>query len=311
MLLSTRIPGSAMEDSGILPIVNIIEGNFSCKFTVELVDEINMKYLDKKPTIDLEAMPFITWPRFAASHVFLSSTLDFIIAQGFHNNFIIDLIQRLVIYEDIYSETGIDENYRINSIELPDSLNGKITFGEVFCHFISLPRPVVALGLYRGTGYLNNEVPYVYTKPDPNTPLFEGDKIFVMGELNNRENSSYLHDARRKKRKDTVINLGRKKSLTKSTQSLLVKKETAAEHALKLVEEDESDPNQLLEDDVILEMVKSFLDKTRNEREIIKVRYIQKQNETLVNLANEYSTIQKLLQGLQIDQDSSSRSVED
>ncbi|CAG9319714.1 unnamed protein product [Blepharisma stoltei] len=306
ILLSTRISGSAMDDSGILPIVNIIEGNFSCKFTVELVDEINMKYLEKKPSIELESMPFITWPRYAASHVFLSSTLDYIIAQGFHNNYIIDLIQRLIIYEDIYAETGIDENYQINSIDLPISLSGRITFGEIFIYFINLPRPVIALGIYRGVGYLNNEVPYVYTKPDPNTPLFENDKIFVMGELNNRENSPFLQDVRRKKRKDTIIDLGRKKSLTKAAQSLLVRKETAAENAIKLIEEEDKDPNQMLEDEVIMEMVRNFLCKTRNERDIIR-----KQNETLLNLANEYSSVQKLLLGFNsAELDSSSKSLE-
>ena len=294
ILLSSRISGSSMEDSGILPVVNIIESNFSCRFTVELVDEVNMKYLDHKPPIELESLSFTTWPRYAASEVFFSSTLDYMIAQSFHNPSIIDIIQRLIIFEDLYAQLGIDENYRINSIDLPEALHGKVTFADIFCYLVGLERPVLALGIYRGVGYLNNEVPYVFTKPDPNTPLFLGDKIIVMGEMHQRENSPYLKEVKKRSRKDTVIDFGKKRSITKYSQNFLVRKATAADNAQKLIEDEEKDDYQEYSDEQLLQMISGLLNKTKKEREVIA-----KQNETLMNLTSEYSTIQNLLHELE------------
>lgn len=274
ILLSSRIEGSNMEDSGLLPIVNLIERNFTVKFTVEMVDEINLKYLDKKPSPDLESMPFIVWPRYAASHVFFSSALDYIIAQGFHNNFLIDLVQRLIVYEDMYAELGIDENYRINSIELPESVQGKVTFGEVFCYLIGLRRPIVAIGIYRGVGILNNETPYVFTKPDSQTPIFSSDKIFVMGELEDRNTSPYLKDVKIKQRKATVINFDRKKSITKRSTTLSIRKKTAAQTVVQTVEDEGREESQQFTDEEIVNMVRNLLDKTKKEREIISVIFI-------------------------------------
>ncbi|CAG9323591.1 unnamed protein product [Blepharisma stoltei] len=298
ILLSNRIEGSTMEDSGLLPLVGLIEKNFTCKFTVELVDEINLKYLDKKPRSELENLPFVVWPRYAASHVFFSSALDYIIAQAFHNNILIDLVQRLIVYEDMFAELGIDENYRINSIELPENLYGKITFGEVFNYLISLQRPLVALGIYRNTGILNNETPYVYTKPDANTPIFLGDKIFVMGELEDRESSPYLKDVKNVKRKTTVIDFSRKKSITKRTSSLTIRKKTVAQSAVQVVEDEVRDETQPFTDEEIINMVRNLLEKTKKERDIIN-----RQNETLINLTSEYNTVQQMLQGMDLEED--------
>jgi hypothetical protein len=297
IILSSKIPGSSMDDSGTLPLVSIIENNFTVKFTVELVDEMNMKYLEHRLPVELESMNFLTWPRYAASHVFCSSALDYIIAQGYHNSFIIDLIQRMIVYQDLYAEINIDENCRINSITLPAELHGKTTFSEVFFYLLNLSRPVVALAIYRGVGILNNEIPYVFTKPDPGTPLFKGDQIIVLGELNNRESSLFLKDARIKQRKETVVRLSKKRSITKSSQNLQVKKSSPAEMAIKCVEEEEKYEEKIISDDELLNMIKNLMDKTKREREIIS-----KQNETLLNLASEYSTVQGLLTGLDINE---------
>lgn len=296
IILSSKIPGSNMDDSATLPLVNIIESNFVVKFTVELVDEVNMKYLENKQHMDLEGLSTLTWPRYAAAHVFCSSALDYISAQGYHNNFIIDLIKKMIVYEDLFNETGVDENCRINNIEIPNEVHGKSTFKDVFLHLLHLERPVIALAVYRGVGILNNEVPYVFTKPDPETPLFYGDKIIVMGELNNREASPYLKDVRKKLRKDTKINLSRKTSYSKRSQSLIVRKENIAESAIKNVESQEKNEGNMLTDSDLLNMITNLLDKTKRERETIT-----KQHETIMNLANEYSTVQKLLNGLDID----------
>jgi hypothetical protein len=116
--------------------------------------------------LEHESLPFTMWPRYTASHVFFSSTLDFITAQAFHNRFIVDVLQKMILFEDLYDETKIDENQRISSIPIPDNLGSKITFDVIFKYLMSLPRPVIPLGIYRDISYMNNDVPFLFTKPD-------------------------------------------------------------------------------------------------------------------------------------------------
>jgi hypothetical protein len=64
-----------------LPILRIIEENFKqVNFTLELVDEANLKYLNYRPKKDLGNMAFTIWPRYASSNVFFSSTMDYLMA---------------------------------------------------------------------------------------------------------------------------------------------------------------------------------------------------------------------------------------
>lgn len=296
IILSSKIPGSNMEDSGTLPLVSIIECNFTVRFTVELVDEMNMKYMENRFPIELENMSFLTWPRYAASNVFCSSALDYIMAQGYHNNFIIDLIRRMILYEDLFDHTGIDENCRINSIGIPEELQGKCTFFDIFIYLLQMDRPVIALAIYRGVGILNNEVPYLFTKPDFEALVFKGDQLIVMGELNNRDESSYLKSVKQKLRKQTTINLSRKRSISKTNQTLLVQKSSLADLAVKKVEDDEKNDGGIISDDELLKMINGIFEKNKREREVIA-----RQNKTLMNLASEFNTMQDLLNGLNID----------
>lgn len=103
----------------------------------------------------------------------------------------------MIIYQDHYDETHIDENQRISSIPVPDCLDSKIVFGDVFQYLISLPRPVIPLGIYRDVGYMNNDVPYLFTAPDMNAPIIKGDKILVMGDTFMREEGKSLVKTRR------------------------------------------------------------------------------------------------------------------
>jgi hypothetical protein len=49
---------------------------------------------------------------------------------------------------------------------------------ELFTSFCE--KGIIALGLYRLPGARDNNHPYVYTKPNPNTILTHRDKIFVL-----------------------------------------------------------------------------------------------------------------------------------
>ena len=99
----------------------------------------------------------------------------------------------MIIYQDLFDDTLIDENHRISSIPVPDSLSSKIVFGDIFTYFMSLSRPVIPLGIYRDAGGLMaNDVPFLFTSPDMNAPIIKGDKILVMGDTFLRDENRYM-----------------------------------------------------------------------------------------------------------------------
>lgn len=83
---------------------------------------------------------------------------------------------------------------------------GAVKYGEVLCYFLSLPRPVICLGIYRTVGILDNLTPYVYTKPDINSLVFSGDRIIILGEIQSRDHSPLLKFLGRKQ-KENVLNI--------------------------------------------------------------------------------------------------------
>jgi len=53
------------------------------------------------------------------------------------------------------------------------------TFGELF-NYLTIELNLIALGLYRLPGTVDNKHPYVYTNPPPETKLSHRDKVFVL-----------------------------------------------------------------------------------------------------------------------------------
>ena len=84
VLLTSLVENSAVQDSSIMPIVRIIEENFrDVEFTVELVDEENMKYMNFEPkssNLESSNVSLYLWPRYASSNVFFSSIIEYIMA---------------------------------------------------------------------------------------------------------------------------------------------------------------------------------------------------------------------------------------
>jgi hypothetical protein len=270
VIFSSKIPGSSLEDSASLSLIRMIEQNFSCKFTVELVDERNLIYLDNKPPT-YQNIPYLVWPRYAASNVFFSSSLEYILAQSYHNNHIVDIIQRMICYEDLYAEFNIDENYRMNAVDIPSQLCGEVTFGDIFCYFLNKTRPVIVLGIYRGEEFLNNETPYMYTKPDMNAPIFEGDKLIIMGETQSREFSPLIK-LQQKRNKIETLELGSiAKSATKAYSSVIIRKVTKVDIALQSIVDDEVDANYVKNDRYLVDSIFTHLANSESEREILLV----------------------------------------
>jgi len=61
--------------------MRIIEENFKeVKFTLELVDESNLKYLNFRPLRELSNVSYNIWPRYCSSNVYFSGTMDYLMA---------------------------------------------------------------------------------------------------------------------------------------------------------------------------------------------------------------------------------------
>lgn len=66
---------------------------------------------------------------------------------------------------------------------------------------------MILIGIYRGSGTLDNMKNYIYTKPDPNAPLFTGDFLQLLGEVMPREDSPLIKDIK-KLRKNSILSIG-------------------------------------------------------------------------------------------------------
>lgn len=284
LIFSSKVNAMSVEDSGVLPLVRLIEHNFSCHYTVELVNEVNMKYLEQKPLLELSVLKHVLWPRYAASDVFLSSTLDYVLAQGYYNSFVMDFIQRLILFETSMAETGVDENCRVQSIPVPSSLAGKTTFQQLFLYFLNRQRPILLLAVYRAVGPLGNDSPYVLTAPEKDTLLLQDDSLIVLG---NTDESAKLGPEL--KRHDTVRFKGRTRA--KAATTILVRKATIADSAVRTVEEEKNE-REGQSDEMLLDALREHLSRTRKEREVL-----MQQNDMIMNLSSEYTTIKQLLLG--------------
>jgi hypothetical protein len=59
------------------------------------------------------------WPRYASSNIFFSSTIEYIMAQAFHTNGIVDIIGKMILSNPNSSIRHVIENSTINSIQIP------------------------------------------------------------------------------------------------------------------------------------------------------------------------------------------------
>jgi hypothetical protein len=149
-------------DSEIISIARIIEENFTSNFTIELVEEANMKYLKHRPNQLWDSLSYLTWPRYASSSVIFSSCVDSIMAQNFHNKYFIIIITKLICPETIENNADdqankYEENLEVNSIDLPFEFHYTFTYGQILKYLVSLPRPVIPIAIVRSTNLYENK----------------------------------------------------------------------------------------------------------------------------------------------------------
>ncbi len=130
ILLSWMLHNSTHPDSGMLQIIRMIDENFpTVQYTIELVDENNLKYLEKKNEKEAASLPFNCNTKYASGTVFFSSTLDAIIAQAYFNETLFEVLDKLVLGDVLQDEEQtVEENCQLNMVRIEEDVGGKITY---------------------------------------------------------------------------------------------------------------------------------------------------------------------------------------
>jgi hypothetical protein len=71
------------------------------------------------------------WPRYTSSQVFFSSIMDFLMAQSYHTESIVDIIGKLIT-KICLSISETIENSEINTIEIPHKFSNDYTYEQIF-----------------------------------------------------------------------------------------------------------------------------------------------------------------------------------
>ena len=130
-ILTWSVENTNVSDSGILPLVKLIEERFpNCKYTLELSDHLNVRYLNEgrpqEENLDneeddipedeekkehnfekeeekmemkndyLEKNPYRYWPIYAKSDIFFPSSLDSLLAISFYNDGLLDVLLKII-----------------------------------------------------------------------------------------------------------------------------------------------------------------------------------------------------------------------
>ena len=188
-------------DSGILNLIKIIEEHFKkCKFTVDLINEHNINFLenwilDKEKNSNndesqfydkntLKKLPKEFWPRFSQSHIFLSTTIDYILPFSFHNSALIEVISKFLGL-DKSKHQEMKENSSINAIRYIGKYS--VNYEEIYRLLIKLNTPMICLGVYRNKidkNFLKNKKNYLITNPKRNLVVYSNDIILCIGKSN-------------------------------------------------------------------------------------------------------------------------------
>lgn len=180
VLLTWQEEGS-VADSEIVSIGKIIEENFTCNLIVELVEEHNMRFLKHRPNGLFDGLNYNMWPRYAASTVFFSSSIDSLMGQAFHSASFVGTVAKLVCPDTVKAQKDYNENLDMNLYLVPDGMAGKVKYGDLFKFFCSMERPIIPLAIIRSANNFENELPYVFCNPNQEAPLVRGDKILILG----------------------------------------------------------------------------------------------------------------------------------
>ena len=162
--------------------------NPNIQIMTELVYDSNIEFLlpdEELKKFNHGEIHFVNTSVFSSGEVYVSSLIDTLTCQAYYNKHIVTIIGQLLTGERNslnHNLSYICQNVGLKSsnlwhMDIPTKFINK-TFLELFTSFCE--KGIIALGLYRLPGARDNNHPYVYTKPNPNTILTHRDKIFVL-----------------------------------------------------------------------------------------------------------------------------------
>ncbi len=166
--------------------------NENIQIMTELVYDSNIEFLLPKKELssllknENSRIQYESTSLFAAGEVYISSIIDTLTCQAYYNPHIVTILYQLLTGGKNTSNVtmrGICENVGLKSsnlwqIPIHESFINK-TFLELFME-LAENHNCIALGIYRLPGAKDNDHPYVYTNPRPDTMLTHRDRIFVL-----------------------------------------------------------------------------------------------------------------------------------
>ena len=162
--------------------------NPNIQIMTELVYDSNIEFLlpdEELEKFDNGIVSYESTSVFSSGEVYISSIIDTLTCQAYYNKHIVTIIHQLLTggkNSSNHTLSYICENIGLKSSNLwhmtiPTKFINK-TFLELYIEFCD--KNIIPLGLYRLPGARDNNHPYIYTKPVPDTRLTHRDKIFVL-----------------------------------------------------------------------------------------------------------------------------------
>ena len=184
----------------------------------ELVYQANIEFLLPKSEIqrmNYKAISYEQTSIFSSGGVYMSSIIDTLTCQAYYNKHIVTIIHQLLTGSKSNMNTALRKiceiiglrSSNLWQINVPERFINK-TFSELYDEFCDLN--LIILGLYRLPGVKDNDMPYVYTKPEPETRLTHKDKVFVLSIENINK---YFQDEKKEEDKKDSEKKGNKVSI--------------------------------------------------------------------------------------------------
>ncbi|KAJ1944944.1 hypothetical protein FBU59_002456 [Linderina macrospora] len=203
-LASSDTSATATADAPALLSVLNIEAltytNDEFFLSVEFIHRENMQFVGDTETIrinEVYAQAFLR-PSFMAGRVYAPVMLDTLICQAYYNEFIPDLMQRLIFSHGnvvhalgtaklqaagieglVYEEgQGVEDSGHVFQVEVPERFYGR-TYASLFA-YCCFKHAAVPIGLYRTVTYHRQPLWYVMPNPSPKNVLRQSDRVYVI-----------------------------------------------------------------------------------------------------------------------------------
>jgi hypothetical protein len=154
--------------------------NKDLQIMTELYFSSNIEFLLPKSQINFD---YKYTTLFAAGEVYISTIIDTLTCQSYYNPHIVTILQQILKGANVPDSEVMIANpdlcqSNLWQIWVPEECLNK-TFEQLFLYF--LEKDLICLGLYRLKGTTDNDLPYVYTNPEPETLVTHKDKVFILG----------------------------------------------------------------------------------------------------------------------------------